>query len=39
MTLWVLVIGLIGAWILQRYAKRKRKAMIESEKKSWTDLK
>lgn len=39
MILWVLAIGLMGAWILKRYAKRKRRAMIESERKCWTDLK
>jgi len=39
MILWVLAIGVIGAWILQRYQRRKRRAAIESERKSWTDLK
>ncbi|HEY7078713.1 MAG TPA: hypothetical protein VH500_03365 [Nitrososphaeraceae archaeon] len=39
MILWVLAIGVIGAWILRRYEKRKRRALIESERERWTDLK
>jgi hypothetical protein len=39
MILWVFVICAIGAWILQRHEKRKRRAFIERERERWTDLK